>query len=378
MIEQALPVAIVVAGKMIIGWISYDISTSITEAPARFSMSIPFDDEAWALLKPDQPVRLTIGGFPILSGFIDDSPATDGESGVQIDVTGRCRVSRLTDESAPGINFSGLGIAELIGKVASPWFLKVTLSNARNRAVVRGKGKKARAASEPVKINTKAGTAIEPGQTRWSVIERLLQQTGYIAFSAGDGTELVVGKPNYDQEVQFRFFRAAARSPRAAETNVLGMTINRSTAERYSRVICVGSGQGTPANYGNAAASRYGEAKNFAGTIQGEGKDFSAPKTLVIQHSNDSIDQARELARREMAQRDASGHSITVRCAGHGQYISTQFLTVFAPDTLAYVEDERTGTRGVYLITSCTYRSTRDGGEETEMHLVSKGTELGR
>lgn len=374
---RILPVAIVVGGKHITGWISYEIEVSIDSPPSTFRLQLPFDREVWELTKPDTPVQIVIGDRAIVTGFIDDSPMADAAE--VIDIQGRCRVGRLTDDSAPGINFSGLGIKDLADKLTEPFFPKrATLSNARNRDLVRGKGKKARAASEPVRINTRTGTAIEPGQTRWSVLERLLQQTGYLAWSSGDGAELIIGKPNYDQDVQYVFMRPMPGSARAAEGNVLGIGIGRSTATRYARVICVGSGAGTDANYGATVASRYGEAKNNPSDPQGIGKDFTVPKTLVVQNPVKSIDEATELAKREMAQRDAGSRPITVRAAGHGQIIAGQYVTIFAPDTLAFVEDEYTGTRGVYLITSCNYRSDRAGGDETVMTLIPKGTELKR
>jgi hypothetical protein len=83
------------------------------------------------------------------------------------------------------------------------------LSNARNRRVLRGQGKRADGV-EPVRLNTRVGTRLEPGQTRWTVIEELLGQAGYLAWSAGDSAELVIGQPNYDQEVQFELRRPGA------------------------------------------------------------------------------------------------------------------------------------------------------------------------
>lgn len=373
---RVLPVSMVVAGAQISGWSQYDIMVSMTEPVATFALRLPFDADAWDLTAPDRPMQIRLGDVPILTGFIDESDMP--EDSPVIDISGRCRVGRLADETAPGINFSGLGVFQLVEKLIDPWFKKLATSNARNRDVVRGKGKKARAGSEPVKFNTRTGTTIEPGQTRLAAIERLMEQTGYSIWSSGDAKELVLGKPNYEQEVQFQFYRPAPNSKDSQLGNVQGMEIKRSTAERYSRIICVGSGKGTAVNYGKPVSSRFGQAKNNPATAQGEGKDFSAPKTLVIQHSIKSIDEGTELAKREMAQRDAAGRPLSVRVAGHGQLCAGSHITVFAPDTMAYVLDEWTGTRGIYLITSCRYRTGRDGGEETVMELVPKGTELAR
>jgi prophage tail gpP-like protein len=281
-------------------------------------------------------------------------------------------------ESAPSVSFAGLSIQDLARLLAHPWFAKVTHSNTRNRAIVRGKGKKARVASEPLKIATRVGTQIEPGQTRFEALERLNEQAGSLMWSSGDGRELFIGKPSYDQEIQFRFYRPAQGSRNADKSTVQGMRVARSTGDRFSRVIVVGSGRGTHVNFGPSVAARQGEAKNNPLTVDGEGKDFIAPKRLVIVRSVKSIAEAKELAEGEMARRDAAGNAITVRCAGHGQRVGGSYVTVFAIDTLAAVHDEVTGTVGVFTIVSCSYTSAREGAEETTMEIVRRGTELTR
>lgn len=369
-------VTLLVGGTEISGWESYDVSVSLTE-PGTFTLRMPFDREAWDLCKPDREVRVLIDGVAILTGFIDDCDAP--EDGDTLDVVGRDKIGRLVQESAPGINFGGLAVRELIAKLASPWFASVTLSNARNRNVIRGRGRKARASGDDLKVNTRqVGTQTEPGQTRWSIIEQLLEQSSYLAWSSGDGEELIVGQPNYSQVPQYTFFKPAPGTKRARESTVLGMGIRRSVGDRYSRVLVVGSGHGTDANYGAAVAGRWGEAKNNPATFEGEGLDFIYPKRLVVVRSLSSTAEAKELAEREMARRDAQGSLVTVRAPGHGQVAAGLRPTLFAPDTLANVEDERTGTKGTYVVVSCTYRSSRDGGEETQMQLAKKGSELGR
>jgi prophage tail gpP-like protein len=95
---------LIVDGHEIVGWQSYEITVSLTE-PGTFKLQMPFSREAWDLCRPDRPVRVAIEGTPILTGFIDDSPST--EDGDTLEVTGRDKVGRLVQESAPGINFGG-------------------------------------------------------------------------------------------------------------------------------------------------------------------------------------------------------------------------------------------------------------------------------
>jgi prophage tail gpP-like protein len=369
-------IRVVVAGRQIDDWESYELHSSMTEPDSHFAVRMPFTRAVWDLCRPDAPIKALIDDVVVLNGFVDERLVPENDEVVEI--VGRNRAGRLVQESAPSLEFNNLGMFELIKKVAAPWFTTVTFSNARNRRVLRGRGKKARAAGEPVILTTrkKIGTRIEPGQSRWQVIEDLCAQAGYLAWPSGDGTELIVGEPNYDQEVQFKFFMPEAGSSRAGESTVKGIGVRESVADRYSRIIVVGSGTGTDANYGAAVASRYGEAKNNPVTTDGEGLDFTAPKRLIAVRSVASTEEANELAEREMARRDVRKQMLTVVAPGHGQLIAGVYTTIFAPDTLAAVEDERTGIKGTFLITECVYRGHRDSGEETTMELVPKGSEL--
>ena len=365
-------VSIVIDGKEIGGWTEYTVTTSITDPVDTFAMRMPWSRDAWRLLAPDRPVRILIDDVPMVTGFIDERELPMDEE--VISITGRDRCGRLVQESAPAIDYRGLGIRELVGRLASPWFTVVTLSNARNRRVLRGRGKRAGAGNEPVKLNTRVGTRLEPGQTRWAVIEDLLGQAGYLAWSAGDGAELILGRPNYDQEVQFHFRRPA---PGGQSGNVLGLGVKHSTADRYSRILVLGSGGGTDASYGLPVAARVGEAKDNPRTADGEGRDFSAPKRLIIaDEAIVSRAEADAFARREMARRNSGGLLVSVRAPLHGQLVAGRARTLFCPDVLVRVDDEVTGTAGVFLITSCSYRSSRGEGETTTLELVPRGTEL--
>jgi prophage tail gpP-like protein len=366
--ERLHDISVVCDGRVVRGWSSYDISASLLEPTDRFSMEVPFSREAWKLLRQDRPISVRIDDVIVMNGFIDDREIPEGTGEDVIQIAGRDRAGRLVQESAPGVDFRGSDAATLIGKLASPWFSRVTLSNARNRRVLRGRGRKVQTGREPVFVTTGKGTRIEPGQTRWQAIEDLCRQMGCLAWSSGDGDELVVGRPNYDQAPQFRFFQPAAGSSRSAESTVLSMGRRESTGDRYSEVIVVGSGGGTDANYGAPVSSRFGRAI--------DDRDFSAPKRLVIERAVTSREVAQAEAAREMARRAAGRLRVSVRAPAHGQVVAGQYPTIFACDLMATVEDERTGDVGAFLIVGVTYRSSRGGGEETLLDLVPKGTEL--
>lgn len=359
--------------------LSYEIRTSMIEPAAHFHFSIPYDDDAWILTKPDAPIQISIDDTIVLVGFVDQHSVPDNnKDGDVIEVTGRNKYGRVIDESAPSINYANLTMQALVEQLADPWYTSVSFSNVRNRRLMRGRGKKARAGDEPLVIFSKKkfGTRITPGQSRHHVIEELCAQAGCLIFPSADGAELFIGQPNYEQEPQFQFFMPMASSSRTSESTVNGMAITESVAERYSRIIVVGSGTGTDVNYGATVASRYAQVLNNPGSEDGTGIDFTQPKRLIAVRPVNSIQEAQELAVREMARRDAHGLLVSVRAAGHGQIVAGTQTTIFAPDTLALVEDERTGTQGTFAVTDCVYRGQRGAGQETALELVPKGTVL--
>ena len=369
-------ISLVIAGQQIKGWEKYEIVTSLLEPANHFTVRMPFDRDAWDLCKTDSEVKVLVDDVVIMRGWIDDREIPEDEE--VLEVVGRSRASRLVDESSPGIDFAGADVFTLIGKVAAPWFPKVITSNATNRTILRGRGKKAKAFDRAVVLHTKksVGTHVQPGTARWQVIETLCAQAGYIAFETGDGSALFVGEPNYDQEIQYYFFQPAAGSKRTAESTVRALGVRESTAQRYSRIIVVGSGPGTDANYGSAVASRYAESKDNPDDPEGVGISFTEPKRLIQQRAVQSIAEAQELADREMARRDIYAQMLTARASGHGQILGGVYPTLFTYDTIAAVEDERTGIAGLFYVTGCTYRSERKGGEETLLQLVPKGVRL--
>lgn len=368
-------VRVVVDGKEVGGWESYEISQSMRTPSDAFSLSRPFDRAAWDLLRPDRPIKVLIDEVVVLTGFIDDSEKSDNGAD-SIMISGRDKVGRLVQESAPSVSYKGLTERDLIARVAAPWFTAVTNSNARNRKLVRGRGRQAAVGDEPIRLDTRGGTTIEPGQARWAVIEELLRQSGHLAWSSGDGRELIVGLPNYNQAIQWSIFHPSDASVRGIEGNALAFGIKRSTGDRYSRIVVVGSGAGTDANYGASVSSRYGEAKDNPLTPDGDGTTFSAPKRLVMVEDVQSRAEAVSIAKREMARRALDSLRINATLPLHGQVLSGARRALFALDTMARVEDEVTGLAGAYLIDSLQFTGSRQAGQQTRLSCIPRGTEV--
>lgn len=374
-------------------FISYSFEESMMGLACPFSMTLPFSQSAWDLCKPDRPIQILVDGVPKLNGYLEERElAEDAET---ITLTGRDRSGRLVDDCAPGVNFSGLGIVDITTKLVQPWGFAPVFDNARNRSISLGRGKKARGTmsnllgksarfngklrvlrgdDESLRLNSKVGTQIEPGQTRAQVLTTLAVQAGYMMWMSVDGTQIIVGEPDYDQDTQFSLVMPKKGSSTVG--SVTGMGWRDSTGDRYSHIMVVGSGTGTDANYGGGVAARRGDSYNNPDDPDGIGIDFTAPKRLILTRSVSSQADAQEEADREMARRDALGQVCTVRAPGHGQIYSGTVPTLFAPDTLALVLDERIQRGGIYIITKATFQSNRKSGEETILTLVKSGSVL--
>lgn len=372
-------VAVRVGGKLIEKWSDYSIEVDMLQPADAFRLSLPGGGrkDIYDLCAPDSAVQVLIDDTVMMTGFIDDRKRTVERNGIGLAISGRDKGGRLVDESMPLQSFAGIGILQLAQAVAGPWFPEVTLSNAKNRRLLRGDAARAaHVSSEPaIDQKNRAQKKVNPGESRWATLAAFLEEAGLIAWSSADGNQLIVGQPNYSQEPQWRFTLPEFGSSRAAEGNVLSAEIEHNVGERYSAIIAVGSGQGNQTNYSERVTKLRGVVKNGPGEF-GIGKDFQHRKVLIVSDDDvRSVDLALERAKREMATRDSTGHRINLTVRGHTQYWDLNSPAIFAPDTMALVEDEEIGLSALYLITSCTFGMGREG-EQTQLTLVPKGTVL--
>lgn len=374
-------VAVRVGGRLIEKWSEYSIDVDMLTPADGFQLSLGrADREAFELAAPDAAVQVLVDDIPIVSGFVDDREWSDSrDGGATLSISGRDKAGRLADESMPLGTFEGVTLIELAGRAAGPWFSAIVLSNADNRLLMRGrKASKAAVRREPLVDGTrKASRKVEPGESRWQVLAHWLEEAEYLAWSQADGDALVIGLPCYEQSPQFHFFVPGPGSSRSRLGNVKDCRIRHSVGERYSVITACGSGRADSTNYGPGVTKHRAVAKNNSATVDGTGRDFQHRKHLVISDSDiKSADRATVRARREMAERDATGHEVHVLVRGHAQLRDGRVPALFAPDCVARFEHEASGVKGDYLITAVTFTSDRQNGEQSRLRLVPSGTTL--
>lgn len=378
MVAPAHEIRIVVNGAVITGWTGYHIESSMLTPADSFELRRGYDLEAWNLLRRDSDIRVDVDGITVLRGFLEkrSSEAREGT----MTIGGRDRAGRLADEAAPSVHFSGMNLVQAFQRLASPWFGRITLSDARNRRIRVGHGKRVAGGAEPVvTINVRVPRRgnVHPGERRSQVMHEIADRAGLIWWSSADGDEIFLGKPNDEQDPTFTFIRAKPKS--SLITNVLDLRVDEDDGDRYSVIMCGGVGGATPDDYGNNVTDRRGVVyDNVSNKIDGTGRDFIHPKRMFLPEKQfDSFGDAQRVARNDQIRRDYKRHLVTVESAFHGQRQTAGGpLALFAFNTVARVIDEVQEIDDTYLIVDCAFSSNRLQGETTTMHMVPTGTEI--
>lgn len=373
---QVHRIAISVADTTVDGWTEYEISASMVEPADSFTLTRAWNLDVWKLCRLDARVRIAIDGVVQLDGFIDGRKRNAKANTMTI--RGRDKVGRLVQTSIDTVSgFDGLTLTAAVEKLAAPEFTKVALSDARNRAVRRGKGGRAPAQGEPAIFNVKGkldeehAGKLDPGEMRWNVIEQLCTSVGLGCWSSGDGREIIIGRPNYKQDVQFLFVHSLTRP-----STVRDIEWDESCQNRYAQIESFGSGKGGDDDYGEGVVSHTGTASNGP-NADGTGLDFTFPKKLVkTQNALQSNAEAKRDAEREMKRRDFEKRKVTINAPLHGQRYRSDVYTLFAPNTLARVIDDELQHDGVFIIYEVRFRGSFANGETTSLSLVPRGTEF--
>jgi len=338
-----------IQGRRIPPPMTWSVARDMYNLAAQFSMT----------LCPPRPVALdsdvviALDGGRIFRGTVEDITTTDDRSRTGQVLSGRDTAGYLIDDAAEFMVYADYDLLRLAKALASP--MAVTLSNAQNRALIRGKGRKAEAAGEPI-FSRRADVEWRSliGQSRADVLRFFLGSAGLTLWTTGDGQTLCIGKPNYRQRPQFRF----------GPHNVLRVTRTRSIADRHSEIV----GFRRPASF-RGQGLRY--------TVRDESGDFQRHKRAYRLVSN--ARNAQELRRLLQAAFDRARQTadvVELEVAGHGQPLTvTDAPTLFALDTVAELKFPTRGLVGQYLITAVRLSASRDA-DRAVLSLLPSGTPI--
>jgi len=376
-------IRIEVEGQQLRPPISYSIDVDLLQPADAMSITMPLDRRSWDSCPLDGQYRVFIDDTPVVSGFVD-SKLDNGDS---FTVQGRDRTGRLVDESVPG---AGLTIrdkllSQAVLEIVRPWYSAVTFSNAEDRRLRRGRGRKVHASREPA-LSAQQWRAvprrIDAGTSRQEALERILEPLQLLSWGAADGETLVIARPHFRQAPQYSFIGHPERS------NVKSLTLSASTQGRYRTIEVSGSGRppGVPVAPVAPGQQRFKYVNRNRIGVATDDSDFLYDKRLFIISEMRSTDEAQHLAERTMRQGMAQARTASVIVPGHGQCVEgSPHTTLYTVDTVAHVEKwietapgDDTPTvlvRNNMYVTRVTYTGDRNN-ESTELALSPLDVEL--
>ena len=356
-----------VDGQAIDGWQEATIESDVLTPADAFTLTRAYEPKIFELLRLDAEVTISIDDAPILNGFVE----TRRGDFSRFTVSGKDRVGRMVAESAPlDLTYAGRDLESVTRELAAPWFDRVVFSNADNRDVMRGRGKKARGRRRPLLNAGTDARKVAAGTSKWQALDELLERAGYLAWSSADGRSLIIAQPDYDQDVQFAFHSDAVGS------NCAGMTYRESNASRYAAIVTAGVGRGDDANYAVNVAQRVGIARDNAATFDGVGRSFLHPKRLVLPVEARSVEECQRLAEKERAEREAAAFEVEITAWSWGQVIPPATEpTLFTYDTVVSAFAASTPIDGAYYVTARSFMLSREQ-EATRLRCVPLGVKL--
>ncbi|GAB3441095.1 phage baseplate assembly protein [Insolitispirillum peregrinum] len=209
------------------GWTTVDITRSLSTISNAFSLTVAND---WGsesptlnstLLKPGDICQVLINDQPVVTGYIDSvKPSYDAKQH-QISVSGRDRTGDLVDCSADVQEWHDHSLDDIVRALIAP-FSNPELGEIGIRIAPEGRT-----------LPQVAKHSVHPGDTVYSVIERLSRQTGCLVWSDGTGG-LIIGNP----------VKAKTGIPLQRRVNILSASASNSWSKRYRNIVVLSDSPG--------------------------------------------------------------------------------------------------------------------------------------
>ncbi len=393
------------SGVNITRWESYEIASDFLTPSDAFHFTVGDEDlpaDQRDALKVGAGVRLFLNGNPVLAGFIDSvHVSADKHGGQKWTVTGRDLLSIAVDSTAdPLLQFKeGCTIADVLKKLFEPLWKAdddFDIDNDANRSAmtsVRGKklskgGKK----KGPRELKSIKLHMLKPHnhEGKFTFAARVAQRQGLWIWASADGEQLIVGKPDFDQEPVCQLRRTFSGT-----TNVLSMDVTFSGQNQPSVLIADGFSGGAEFGKGRMKAwalnpyfgvdkdgfilpkvqevvSKFPEAKQVILTTQPFTKRIAEmPIRPMFLHDDEAHtpEELENFVRREMSLLMRESLKVHVVVEGHGQSTTDGFIP-WAVDTTVKVTDEVSGLDETMYVLSRHFTKDRHGGTHTSMELI--------
>jgi prophage tail gpP-like protein len=229
---------LVIDGQAHSAWEELRITRSIESLTGSFEFQLSprhYSDQPRWPLRAGAAAEVSIGGAPIITGYIDTLTSDYDGDGSTVQIAGRDRTADLVDCSAvhsPG-SWTNQRIDAIIGELIAPFGITLEVDG--------GVG-------EPIKK-----FSLQQGETVFAVIDRLARFRGLIAVAAPSGALRLT-----------RVHGGAPVAHLAEGENILKASMAHDVRERFSQVIVKGQTAGNDDAFGRAVAAVKGEAADPA------------------------------------------------------------------------------------------------------------------
>jgi prophage tail gpP-like protein len=217
--------------------------------------------------------------------------------------------------------------------------------------------KKAKANLAAIRAILYPRVKVDPGQTKWAVLEKVVARQGFAIWQAANGVG-VIARPNYDQAAQYNVFLHPASSEDAKKNNVLSWSVTDNGREQFARYRLVGNAANTLNAFGEN--SRYDET--------GETDGIPLDRQLISAGNGQNKAEARRELARDIDRRNFESLELNYTIPGHAQN-----GRLWQVDTIVDVDDQVTGYAGQFYCVRRRFTVDVNGGQITEISLRKKG-----
>ena len=354
-------------------WTSYQVTCSVFDAPGRFGLRLGWGDTARELIQKyakGDPFKLHIGGRLMLTGTLDALEVPEGNY-TQLDIRGRDHIAALkndylrAEQSFSESSYFKLAKAMLEEIGMDQWGL--VGDNTANRLAITGANritvKQPARATEEAEVESDAATTgstsrvirktlkAKLGEPRLGFLQRQFKRAGLFLWCAGDGS-FILSEPNANQVAIYGLNRY--RGIRDAGSNITGCHWKDDAAQRHAMAVVHGRGGG----------GKKGRGKMHGQFVDTELTDLGYTNQITEQDNEcKTIAECEFAARRRITDERRKGWTLDYTVSGHTTLpsdLETERI-VWAPDTVAHVDDNELGIRGDHYIHTVTYIGSADG-----------------
>lgn len=390
------------AGVQLKTWISYRYNEHFLTPSDAFSFTIGdehVDDVTAAALVPGASVTLVLNGNVQSTGYIDTVEKRANRSGgTEWTIGGRDKLGQAVDSGIdPRTQFKPTQtLADFLKTVYGPFGWSTdsafVIENGANRGVLTGQKRGTPTSKKGKELKKFAIHQLRPyaREGAHEFASRVCQRKGLWIWPTADGTQLVVGTPDFEQSPMYTLQRRIGGT-----NNILDGSVRFDVSNQPNVIVADGFGGGGEfghsrlrAYLANPAVALGGDQTAASAAYQALFAKFKSAHALTAKHSfytvntptlrvmylhDDESKTQEELDNfvyREMALRMRQGLTVHYTVEGHGQYALDGSFTPWAVDTVVDVQDDIGGVHEPMWVLSRTFNKSRHSGTTTELELI--------